>query len=362
MPTGSRPDDATLADAIVAGPLGACALHHLERGGGADAGWVHPIATPDEAAIGRAVDRVRRLPWAEVVVDLAAASGTANPWIGDRDTPRRLVAEAEARRPIAEALVAAHGDALCAPADPTSQETWLHAPAWPRFGDLGRVYECGEWPWGGLRTWDRIAEATHDVWSHARDGAHGDRWLLGMRADAEIHEIVLPADWTALVAAHPRRTHPFTTWPSGAPGHVTSLHNAWEVEPVAIGPDGRATLDCVDGTRLTGVRGMVQPDWTAVAQSADAVHLTWAGLLTTEASVTLRPDGWLTVLRYWATEQTVWLRDCVVTAELGAPPRVDTGVLCSAHEADRTAHEQVADLRIALGPDTAAEVVLPPAT
>jgi hypothetical protein len=48
------------------------------------------------------------------------------------------------------------------------------------------------------------------------------------------------------------------------------------------------------------------PDWSAVAQDWDAVHLTLGGLLTAEQMRVESPAGW-TQLGGWDCEQTVWL-------------------------------------------------------
>ena len=65
------------------------------------------------------------------------------------------------------------------------------------------------------------------------------------------------------------------------------------------------------------------PDWAAVADDHDAVHLTWAGALGAEGHVVGVPElgpRTVTMLRYWRAEQTLWLRDCFGDADpLPAP-------------------------------------------
>ena len=51
------------------------------------------------------------------------------------------------------------------------------------------------------------------------------------------------------------------------------------------------------------------PDWAAVAEDYDGVHLSWAGLITSEGYISDAPDGAVTMLRYWFSERTHWLRD-----------------------------------------------------
>ena len=55
--------------------------------------------------------------------------------------------------------------------------------------------------------------------------------------------------------------------------------------------------------RLVGV------DWAAAAEHYDAVHLSWAGFLTTEGYVSELADGSVTMLRGFACETTLWLSD-----------------------------------------------------
>ena len=68
--------------------------------------------------------------------------------------------------------------------------------------------------------------------------------------------------------------------------------------------------------RLVGV------DWRAASEHYDAVHLSWAGFLTTEGYVSELADGSVTMLRGFASEHTLWLSDVfapVPAVPLGAP-------------------------------------------
>lgn len=107
----------------------------------------------------------------------------------------------------------------------------------------------------------------------------------------------------------------------------------WEhatVAPVAV-PDGARVLE-IDGPdawaglcrrhplpvtasrrhdwyRTTGRFDVawVQPDWAAVAEEADAVHLTVAGYLTTAGRAIPVADGVACVLAGWDPDATYWL-------------------------------------------------------
>ena len=51
------------------------------------------------------------------------------------------------------------------------------------------------------------------------------------------------------------------------------------------------------------------PDWAAVAAEFDGVHLSWAGFLSAEGYVSDLDGDDVTMLRYWFSERTLWLRD-----------------------------------------------------
>lgn len=53
--------------------------------------------------------------------------------------------------------------------------------------------------------------------------------------------------------------------------------------------------------------GRIVPNWGAVSEEWDGVHLSLGGLLTSEQNRYESPDGW-TMLDFWQSEQTYWLR------------------------------------------------------
>ena len=57
------------------------------------------------------------------------------------------------------------------------------------------------------------------------------------------------------------------------------------------------------------MRHRLVPDWAAVAADYDGVHLSWGGFLTAEGYVSDLDGGDVTMLRYWFSERTLWLRD-----------------------------------------------------
>ena len=67
------------------------------------------------------------------------------------------------------------------------------------------------------------------------------------------------------------------------------------------------------------MRHRLVPDWAAVAADYDGVHVSWAGFLTAEGYVSDLDGGDVTMLRYWFSERTLWLRDV-----FGEPIPLDT--------------------------------------
>lgn len=85
------------------------------------------------------------------------------------------------------------------------------------------------------------------------------------------------------------------------------------VDAVLAAPAGVALLAQLDERAAQLVNGM------SFGQLM-AVHLSWAGFLTTEGYVCDLEAGAVTMLRYWGSERTLWLADVFGDpAPLGAP-------------------------------------------
>lgn len=94
------------------------------------------------------------------------------------------------------------------------------------------------------------------------DGPHTS-WRLNVKTEARVYEITGPLQWHELCERYP-----------------------------GVGEDGR-----------------IVPDWSAVADDWDGVHLTLGGLLTSHLVQIDSDEGW-SKLWGWDVEQTLWLRWC----------------------------------------------------
>jgi hypothetical protein len=236
---------------------------------------------------------------------VSAAEDLAGPWSGRslEELPLcyRLASE---RRPIAVDLSERFGRRLHHGADHDGQE-WWESPqpdgyvAKPLFTDFSHVYGNGEFAWDGLWTVTDPPPEVHDDLISAWDYLSGttSRWRLPVRTDARVWNINGPADWVRLVETYPKvATEPHSGWELPGPNQHRS-----DIEQLLLVPHQHAVR--ID------VEHHVLPDWDAVARDFDGVHLSWAGFLTTEGYVSDLSDGGVTMLRYWGSERTLWLRD-----------------------------------------------------
>lgn len=305
-----------LVDALLAAPVGVCLLAALEGLEHDDLRWWDHPKQVDAAAVGRAAASMATAAFGDVVA-LAVERGERDAGAWMSDAPANVASAyrgAEGRRPIAEALVARFGHQLEQPIDLAGQEWWTSPPSenprWaPCFLDLSTGYDGGEFPWGGLRTTTRPPEAAHDpmvgAWEIYPEPV--SRWHLPVVGTPRIWEIHRPDDWGRLVEAFPRSADPHGSW--SLPGPNQRTH---EVREVVAASGQRAARTEVAGHRV--------PDWPAVAGEYDAVHLSWAGYLTSEGFVSDLPGGGVAMLRYWFAERALWLRDVFgEPAPMGAP-------------------------------------------
>ena len=77
------PERDRLIDGVVAGPLGACVLHALDRD---TAGSRTDVADPTPQSVRAAAKRVSEMPWNQLHDFLLDTASDVNPWCGTPDT------------------------------------------------------------------------------------------------------------------------------------------------------------------------------------------------------------------------------------------------------------------------------------
>ena len=157
------------------------------------------------------------------------------------------------------------------------EEYWITAyedPIWTTTAPVDHMCEQLIWGW----ELDRVS-----------------RWSVKPATGARVFEVNGPDDWERLVRTYPleRRRRP---------------HAGWELRQ---DPEENLAklLASLPGQRAvaTNVAWFVEPEWNRVAVDWDAVHLTWAGYLTTEGLVIELGDEKVAMLRGWNSERTLWL-------------------------------------------------------
>lgn len=180
-------------------------------------------------------------------------------------------------------------------------------------------YCCGEWPWRSAWTVTapppELHETLVDAWEMYFGRIH--RWRFEVASTARVFEIDCPDDWRRLVAAYP--------------DDVSGRHSGWELP--GRNQHRSDVADVASASAGAAARFDVRvamPDWNRVAADWDGVHLSWAGLLTCEGHVLDIPDlgsHVVTMLRFWFTERTLWLRSSPFGRPTGLPAATLTGQL-----------------------------------
>lgn len=331
-------------DALLAAPIGVALLDRLEL---AARGAFRPFdALPDSdpVAVAAACDQVRTMPVGSLLAEaLDAASFLAGPWSpGAVDSLTLAYQLAGARRPLAEAVWSRFAARLAGPLGRDAQEHWIDEPdpfrpLEPAFGDYEHGYGNGEFTWAGVWTVTSPPPEIHDPLIAAWEVGRGriSRWRLPVRDDARVWEIEHPGDWVRLVETFPRV--------------ATGPHFGWELPGPNQHQGELSRLVALPGQHAARVEigPHVIPDWSAVAERYDGVHLSWAGFLTAEGYVADLADGGVTMLRYWGSERTLWLHDVFGEPQPAEAPPL-SGAINGALGADviRNAPQQrLSDLR-----------------
>jgi hypothetical protein len=305
-------------DACVDSPAGVALLAVLEAGERSDVGRSRSPADTSPGAVDAAVRTVTSMSFGELCSVAVDAAGTlVGPWIPTAaESAAAAYRGAEARRPIAATIAERFDRELHAAMAVDHQQWWNSAGEAgaivdrpPLFEDLSVVYGNGEFSRGGLWTVTEPCAEAHDelvgVWEISPGPI--SRWRLPVNDEPRVHEIHRPQDWRALVAAHP------------APAR--NSHGSWELPGPNQSIRRSGLLDLPQQHAAVGrLSAHLLPDWSRVADSFDAVHLSWAGFITTEGYVNVADGEAVTMLRYWGSERTHWLRDCFAEPEpLDAP-------------------------------------------
>lgn len=102
------------------------------------------------------------------------------------------------------------------------------------------------------------------------------RRMVHVSPDARVYEVVSAEDWHALMVPHGVKNHP-----SDTPHPGMEFGRPW-------GPDE-----------------LLVPDWNAIAEEWDGVHITlWADLTATQVRIT--SEAGATETSFWEGEQTIW--------------------------------------------------------
>lgn len=299
----------SFVESLLAAPVGVTLLDRLEARFRNSRLSFDCLSDSIPDAVARATESMSGVAFGWVLkTAIQAGTWLTGPWVGR--APENLALayrHAASRRPIAEALVERFRSELHQPADGSAQQWWefesrLDDPARIQQLDYEVVYGNGEFTFGGNWTaTDPPAEILDTLASAWEMDDTVSRWRLPVRPDARVWSIDRPEDWVRLVESYPKV--------------VTRPHFGWELP----GPNQhrRNISDLLDVAGQRGARASIKrhvlPDWRAVADDVDGVHLSWAGYLTSEGYVADLAGGGVTMLRYWFSERTLWLNDVFET-------------------------------------------------
>ncbi len=288
-------------EACLRAPVGVALLAMLEKRHREDVAFFRAPPDSNSAAVEAAVASVGSMGFGELCsIAVDAGESFAGPW--GSAAPEQVAVSyrcAEERRPIAEAIADRFDRELHTPMDPGCQEWWTSAgyPARRLFDEFDKVYSNGSFTWAGLWTTTAPPPETHDELINRWEIFPGpvSRWRLPVLERARVREISRPSDWLDLVLEFPKLYEgPNDAWELPGPNRAT-VSRLFDV------PNQRAAV--------AESKGRLMPDWRAVAQAIDGVHLTWAGFITTEGFVREAGDGRHTMVRHWGSERTLWLSD-----------------------------------------------------
>jgi hypothetical protein len=276
-------------------------LELLATSGLPRAGTVEPLANSTPAGVERAAELAATMPLGPLLHIASLGTDSISPWY-DADRPKPVFALARRRLPIAEAIAARSDiDQLFLPAAATqwfwNDRSWEHGQIgeWldvnkssNRFPHTGTIATCSPFP--DESAWPSFDAPVEDEW----DLCFGplSRWAVQVKRDARVYEINETEDWVRLVEEFPRVS--------------------------AIDVEVRDDLTSVGCTDLGDWQRCLVPDWAALAEVYDGVHLSWAGFIRVDAQPISLGDSDMTLMRSWGAERTAWLAP-VLTDPLPLP-------------------------------------------
>ena len=314
---------------LLAAPAGVALLQHLEAAERASRFRFSELTDSDPAAVEAAEQAVARSTVEDLVMRaVEAADQVAGPWNPLAFTSLPGAYEfAPQRTGIARAIADRFASALATDLDGSTQQWWntaedrTGAPATELHAarhELGS-YCCGEWPWRSAWTATAPPPELHETLVNAWEMYFGriHRWGIEVSSSARVFEIHRPDDWRRLVATYPH--------------DVSRRHSGWELPgPNQHRSEVAAVASASAGSAARFDVRVAMPDWNRVAEDWDGVHLSWAGMLTCEGHVVDVPElgaDVVTMLRFWFTERTLWLRSSPFSRPRGLPAATLNGQL-----------------------------------
>jgi len=308
---------------LLAAPVGVALLQYLEATERSNP-WPFPELTDSEpAAVAAAEVAVATSSLSDLLENaVEAADQIAGPW-----NPTALTSLPNAyrfapqRAGIARAIADRFTSTLATGIERSAQEWWNtsndqtgDSAAELRIAQHGHghgSYCCGEWPWRSAWTVTAPPPELHETLVNAWEMYFGriQRWRFEVTPSARVFEIHCPDDWRRLVTAYP--------------DDVSGRHGGWELP--GVNQHRKEVADVASTSAGAAARFDVRvamPDWRRVSEDWDGVHLSWAGMLTCEGHVLDLPDlgnGVVTMLRFWFTERTLWLRSSPFSEPSGLP-------------------------------------------
>lgn len=216
---------------------------------------------------------------------LQASDVLMSPWSSNAAARlQELTDMAHSWHPGARFIMERFGDRLLAPFGRGAQTDWIvndGTTAHPLPDNHHDIYDNGELPSPSTSTVGPLPPA-----------------LLALLVD--IWELPLPGHWTAITPPLNLRIFEINQ-----PSHWVSLVNLFP-RVIAHPRYGWELKYALERGHLQEPFTYLAPDWAAAAQHYDAIHLSWAGFLTSEGRLVAQA-GNVYMLRHWHSERTLWL-------------------------------------------------------